>query len=184
MEIVNNLEKGVVFLLTIHDLKEIMNLYTEPLIRLAYYYVKDRQAAEDIVQEVFIKIYHAQYKYEERGELKAFLYKMTANKSKDYLKSWTYKKVQLQKIFPSTIKIDSDGLVRKDEQTIVGDAILELPLKHREVLIYYYFNDMKISEIALLLSTPESTIKTRLRRGKELLKDVLKDIEWEVLLNG
>ena len=109
---------------------------------------------------------------------------MTANKSKDYLKSWTYKKVQLQKIFPSPSKIDSDGLVRKDEQTIVGDAILELPLKHREVLIYYYFNDMKIREIALLLSTPESTIKTRLRRGKELLKDELKDIEWEVLLNG
>ena len=55
LEIVNNLEKGVEFLLNIHDLKEIMNLYTEPLIRLAYYYVKDRQAAEDIVQEVFIK---------------------------------------------------------------------------------------------------------------------------------
>ncbi len=185
MEIVNNLEKGVVFLLTIHDLKEIMNHYTEPLIRLAYYYVKDRQAAEDIVQEVFIKIYHAQYKYEERGELKAFLYKVTANKSKDYLKSWTYKKVQLQnKIFPSTSRIESDEMVRKDEQTIVGEAILRLPLKHREVLIYYYFNEMKISEIAQLLFTPESTIKTRLRRGKELLKDGLKDIEWEVLLNG
>lgn len=172
-------------MLPIQDLKEIMNLYTEPLIRLAYYYVKDPQAAEDIVQEVFIKMYHAQSNYEERGELKAFLYKMTANKSKDYLKSWSYKRVQLQhKISTLGSKTELDELVRKDEQTLIGEAILELPLKQREVLIYYYFNEMTISDIASILSTPESTIKTRLRRGKELLKNKLKDVEWEVLLNG
>ena len=168
----------------IHNLKEIMNLYTEPLLRLAYYYVKDTQIAEDIVQEVFIKMYNSQTNYEERGELKAYLYKMTSNKSKDYLKSWSYRNVQLQnKIFPSASKTEVDELVRKDEQTIIGDAILELPIKYREVLIYYYFNDMKISEVASILSTSESTIKTRLGRGKELLKKKLKDIEWEVLFN-
>lgn len=174
----------MVFLLTVHDLKEIMHLYTESLIRLAYYYVKNRQAAEDIVQEVFIKLYHHPDKYEERGELQAFLYKMTANKSKDYLRSWSYRKVQLQnKIFPSDSKMEVDELVRKEEETIIGDAILELPLKQREVLIYFYFNEMKIKAIANILSIPESTVKTRLRRGKELLKNKLKDIQWEVLLN-
>lgn len=168
----------------IQNLKEIMNLYTEPLLRLAYYYVKDTQIAEDIVQEVFIKMYNSQTNYEERGELKAYLYKMTSNKSKDYLKSWSYRNVQLQnKILPSASKTEVDELVRKDEQTIIGDAILELPIKYREVLIYYYFNDMKISEIAGILSTAESTIKTRLVRGKGLLKNKLKDIEWEVLFN-
>ena len=77
-----------------------------------------------------------------------------------------------------------DELVRKDEQTIIGEAILELPLKQREVLIYFYFHEMPISEVAKILSIPESTVKTRLRRGKELLKNKLKGIEWEVLLNG
>lgn len=106
----------MVFLLTVHDLKEIMNLYTESLIRLAYYYVKNRQAAEDIVQEVFIKLYHHPDKYEERGELQAFLYKITANKSKDYLRSWSYRKVQLQnKIFSSDSKMEVDELVRKTD---------------------------------------------------------------------
>ncbi|WP_342558798.1 sigma-70 family RNA polymerase sigma factor [Metasolibacillus sp. FSL K6-0083] len=171
-------------MLAIHNLKEIMNLYTESLIRLAYYYVKDRQVAEDIVQEVFIKIYHHPDKYEERGQLQAYLYKMTANKSKDYLRSWSYKKVQLQnKIFPSTSKMEPDELVRKDEEAIVAEAILELPLKQREVLIYFYFNEMNIKDIASILFIPESTVKTRLRRGKELLKNKLKDIQWEVLLN-
>lgn len=171
-------------MLSIQHLKDIMDLYTEPLIRLAYYYVKDPQVAEDIVQEVFIKLYQGQGNYEERGELKAFLYRMTANKCKDYLKSWSYRKIQLQtKIRLDSGKIELDDLVRKDEQTIIGDAILELPLKQREVLIYHYFKEMTIKEIANILSTPESTIKTRLRRGKELLRNKLKNIEWEVLLS-
>ncbi|SDO09584.1 RNA polymerase sigma-70 factor, ECF subfamily [Psychrobacillus sp. OK028] len=171
-------------MLNINNLKELMLQYTEPLLRLAYYYVKDLQAAEDIVQEVFIKFYHNKNYYEDRGELKAYLSKMTVNKSKDYLKSWTYRKVQLQnKLFPPTGKSNADELVRKDEQAIIGEAILELPLKHREVLIYFYFNEMTIAEVAQFLSIPESTVKTRLRRGKELLRNQLKGIEWEVLTN-
>ena len=85
-----------------NELKELMFQYTEYLIRLAYYYVKDLQAAEDIVQEVFIKFYDSQSNYEERGEVKAYLTKMTINKSKDYLKSWTYRKVKLQNKFFQT----------------------------------------------------------------------------------
>lgn len=170
-------------MLTIPDLKELMSQYTEPLIRLAYGYVKDLQAAEDIVQEVFIKFYHQSY-YEERGELKAYLTQMTINKSKDYLKSWTYRKVLFQnKLFPPMGKQSVDEFVKKDEKSIIGDAILELPLKQREVLLHYYFNEMKISEIAHFLSIPESTVKTRLSRGRELLRTQLKGIEWEVLLN-
>ena len=171
-------------MLNSNDLKELMLQYTEPLIRLAYYYVKDLQAAEDIVQEVFIKFFHNQIYYEERGEVKAFLTKMTVNRSKDYLKSWSYRKIKLQnKLFSPASKRNVDELVRKDEQTIIGEAILELPLKQREVLIYFYFNEMSINEVALILSIPESTVKTRLRRGKELLRNQLKGIEWEVLLN-
>lgn len=169
---------------SIHELKEIMNHYTEFLLRLAYGYVKDLQTAEDIVQEVFIKFYHHPHKYEERGQLKAYLAKITVNKCKDYLKSWTYRKIQLQSKWLSTTgKRSSDQMIRKDEQTIVGNAILELPLKQREVLIHFYFNDMTILEIAQLLSIPESTVKTRLTRGRDLLRNHLKGIEWEVLLN-
>ncbi|MCZ8535919.1 sigma-70 family RNA polymerase sigma factor [Paenisporosarcina quisquiliarum] len=168
----------------INDLKDLMFEYTEFLIRLAYYYVKDLQAAEDIVQEVFIKFYNNQHNYEERGELKAYLTQMTVNKSKDYLKSWTNRKIQLQnRLFSQAGKRNLDELVRKDEEAMIGEAILELPLKHREVLIYFYFNEMTITEVAHILTIPESTVKTRLRRGKELLRNRLKGIEWEALLN-
>ena len=55
------------------------------LLRLAYFYVKNRQTAEDIVQEVFIKF--SQRGYEERGQLRAYLSTLTINQSKDYLKA-------------------------------------------------------------------------------------------------
>lgn len=73
-----------------------MEQHTERLIRLAFYYVRDLQCAEDIVQDVFIKFYDHQQNYEERGELRAYLSKLVTNKSKDYLRSWTYRKIQVQ----------------------------------------------------------------------------------------
>ena len=60
---------------------------------------------------------------------------------------------------------------------------MRLPLKHREALVYYYFEEMTIPSIAQLLQIPQSTVKTRLVRGRELLKAELKGIEWEVLLH-
>ncbi|WP_354471091.1 sigma-70 family RNA polymerase sigma factor [Lysinibacillus parviboronicapiens] len=167
-----------------NELEEVMAQHTERLIRLAFYYVKDLQGAEDIVQDVFIKFYDNQQNYEERGELKAYLSKLVINKSKDYLRSWTYRKIQVQqKIFAKQAVIRRDMLVQQDEQTIIENAILALPLKQREVLIYFYFEEMPVVEIAQLLNIPESTVKTRLRRGRELLKPKLEHIEWEVLLH-
>lgn len=168
----------------VKELEEIMELHTERLIRLAYYYVKDLQEAEDIVQDVFIKFYDNPQKYEERGELKAYLSRLVMNKSKDYLRSWSYRKVQVQqKIFAKQTIERRDMLIQQDEQTLIEHAILALPLKQREVLSYFYFEDMPIADIAKLLSIPDSTVKTRLRRGRELLKPKLQHIEWEVLLH-
>ncbi|WP_339262817.1 sigma-70 family RNA polymerase sigma factor [Lysinibacillus sp. FSL K6-3209] len=168
----------------VKELEEIMEQHTERLIRLAFYYVKDLQEAEDIVQDVFIKFYDNQQKYEERGELKAYLSRLVMNKSKDYLRSWTYRKIQVQqKIFAKQTISGRDMLVQHDEQTLIENAIFSLPLKQREVLSYFYFEDMPIGEIAKLLSIPDSTVKTRLRRGRELLKPKLQHIEWEVLLH-
>ncbi|GKV54966.1 RNA polymerase subunit sigma [Sporosarcina sp. NCCP-2222] len=167
-----------------NELIEIMDQHTEHLLRIAYCYVMDLHAAEDIVQEVFIKFYSNQHKYEERGEVRAYLAKMTVNKSKDYLRSWNYRKVQLQhKFSPQAGKRNLDGLVKKEEQQLIGEAILKLPLKQREVLVHFYFNEMTIGEIASTVSIPESTVKTRLTRGRELLRNQLRGIEWEVLLN-
>lgn len=159
-----------------------MERHTEYLLRIAYCYVKDLHAAEDIVQDVFIKFYANEGNYKERGTLKAYLAKMTVNRSKDYLRSWNYRKVQLKETFmPNAGKRHTDGLVMRDEQELIGAAILRLPLKQREVLVHFYFNEMTLADIANMVSIPLSTVKTRLTRGRELLRNQLEGTQWEVL---
>ncbi|WNN78015.1 sigma-70 family RNA polymerase sigma factor [Lysinibacillus capsici] len=166
------------------NFEQLMAIHTEQLFRIAYYYTKDLQIAEDIVQDVFIKFYH-QKQYEERGEMKAYLARMTINKCKDYLKSWAYRKITFQhKFFTKQNSTLPDTLIRQDEQALLDDAILSLPLKPREAIVYFYLEEMTIKEIAELLAIPEGTVKSRLKKGKELLKIELQHIEWEVLFHG
>ena len=161
-------------------LEKIIDEHAEHLLRLAYFYVKDRHAAEDIVQEVFIKF--SSQTYEERGLLRAYLTTLTINKCKDYLKSWHYKKIILQeKLFPVHAKADRDTLIEAEERSQIGAAILKLPLQSREPILLYYFEEMKIAEIAIVLKIPDNTVKTRLRRAREALKQYLKPEDWKVL---
>lgn len=161
-------------------IEQIIDEYSPHLLRLAYFYTKNRHTAEDIVQDVLIKFCEAPY--EERGILRAYLTRLTINKSKDYLKSWAYKKIVFQQKIFTKGKADADSIVQQEERSEIGAAILQLPLKYREPIILYYFEEMAIADVADVLVLPENTIKTRLRRARQQLKPHLQG-EWEVLAN-
>ena len=164
-------------------LEEIMEQYTDLLFRIAYYYTKDIQVSEEIVQDTFVKFYHSSH-YEEQGKLKAYLSKMTINRCKDYLRSWSYRKIIVKKKLEQfKYYSHKDVLIHADETNILDEAILSLPIKQREAISYFYLENMSIKEIAKLLAISENTVKSRLRSGKELLKASLQHIEWEVLLH-
>jgi len=71
-------------------------------------------------------------------------------------------------------------MVQKELQTTIGEVVLSLPIKYREVIILYYYEELHTADIASLLQQPESTIRTRLRRAREKLRPVLFG-EWEDL---
>ena len=164
-------------------LNQLMLTYTSLLFRIAYYYTKDLHTAEDIVQDVFIKFFQTDIQLSE-DETQPYLMRMTANRAKDYLKSWHYRKLVLQEklLFNKTIH-EKDTLVQRDEEAEISRAILALPVKQREAIAYYYLEGLNSKEIALLLQIPESTVKSRLSKGRDRLKEQLKSIEWEVLLH-
>lgn len=164
------------------DIDSIVEQHAEHLLQLAYFYTKDRFSSEDIVQEVLIKFLETDY--EERGTVRAFLSKMTINKSKDYLKSWAYKKILLKEKWSHiTATKKKDKLLVQNERTIIGEAVLNLPFEYREPIILFYFQELSIHEIAETMSLPENTVKTRLKRAREKLKPLLQDEAWEVLTN-
>lgn len=163
--------------------QEVMQEHTEYLLRLAVLYVKDWSAAEDIVQEVFLKYYQNYEQFEERSSLKTYLSKMTINKSKDYLKSRRYRKQILTNKFSNQTKVVRNQFIEQDEKLEIADAVLELPLKYREVIIHYYFEELSVLEVSMILSISDNTVKTRLRKARSLLKNQLKQDQWEVLLH-
>lgn len=162
----------------------VMQEHSDYLLRLAYLYIKDWPAAEDIVQDVFLAYYQKFEQFEERSSLKTYLAKMTINKCKDYLKSWRYRKQILTNSFLNQSKKIREKIIVEDEKLVLADAILQLPLKYREVIIYYYFEELSVLEVAQLLSISDNTVKTRLKKSRALLKNQLKHtIQWEVLFH-
>lgn len=159
-----------------YSLEEIMNLFGTELSILAFSYVKDIEASKDIVQNVFIKCFLHLNTFQGRSTLKTWLYRITINQCKDYIKSNYFKKILLvgftrdaeTKLTPETITL------KKVENEEVITKIMELNKKYREVLILRYIHQLDIKEIANVLSLSAETIKTRIRRAKLKLLPAIK----------
>lgn len=165
-----------------HEFQQVMQEHSDYLLRIAYLYVKDWPTAEDTVQDVFLKFYLEFEQFEKRSSLKTNLTRITINKCKDYLKSWRYRKQMLTNSFSYQAKKVRSTVIEQDEKLELADAVLQLPLKYREVIIYYYFEELSVLEVAQILFISDNTVKTRLRKARALLKDQLKHNQWEVLL--
>ena len=160
--------------------REVMENYSDYLLRIAYLYIKDWQVAEDIVQETFLSYYVKFEQFEERASLKTYLVRIVINKCKDYLKSWKYRKLTLTNQFFGA-KNDAATAIQNEERLDIANAVLALPIHLREVIIHYYYEELSVLEVASLLFLSDNTVKTRLRRARQLLKEQLSQDEWEVL---
>lgn len=162
-------------------LERIMDEYGERLTKLAYNYVKDWGMAEDIVQDVFITCFRHFEKIDEILLFKAWIYRLVINRSKDVLKSSAFKRVvmnsSLYSLFTSKEPLPDISLVKRSEEEILSRSVLDLPVKYREVIILYYYEECSIEEIKGLLGLNVNTIKTRLNRGRMKLKNRME--RWE-----
>ena len=165
------------------ELEELIYTYSDYLYRIAYSYVKDEQTAEEVVQDVFFKFYKTSIQFENQAHIKTYLTRMIINRSYDYLRSWKHKKQTIFEVFHQKINGVDIKAIEQEEEAAIWQSILSLPVKFRETIILYYYEDLSIKEIAALLQTAESTIKSRLQRGRLHLKSSLQDTEWEVLKN-
>ena len=166
------------------EIEDIIYTYSDTLFRIAYSYVKDKQAAEEVVQDVFFKFYRTRAQFEGDAHLKTYLTRMVINRSCDYLRSWKNKRNLIFEVFHSKRPgVDREVLEQSDSVTILN-SVLALPVKYREAIILYYYENLQIKEIAEMLDLNESTVKSRLQRARAQLKITLQDNEWEVLKNG
>lgn len=138
---------------------------------IAISFTKSHYSAEDIVQDVFLKLWKSNIDFEDKGHIDKWLTTVCINKSKDYIKSPFFRK--------STILDDAKNLYTFDsfDSLDVFNAVMSLPKKERTIIHLFYYEDMTVKEISNILKVKESTIRTRLARAREKLKTILGD-DW------
>lgn len=161
------------------SIDQVIDEHSRYLVRIAYLYVKNWSTAEDIVQEVFVTYFQKSDQFRNEASLKTYLTKMAANRAKDYLRSWKHKKdVLFDTIFVSD-KGAEEVLLEQERLASLEKNLFKLPLKYREPLILFYYDEQSITEIADYLELNENTVKTRLRRARQQMKELFEEGEVE-----
>lgn len=159
-----------------YDIETLMRQYGNDVLRTAYMYVKDLHTAEDIFQDVFIKVNQKLSTFEGNSSIKTWIIRITINTCKDYLKSaWNRRVVPMMDYQEDAIisETDYDEVENQDTKELIKKSVLSLPAKYKDVVMCVYFQDMTITEAAQALSIAEGTAKSRLSRARQKLKSIL-----------
>lgn len=162
---------------------ELMSTYGQDILQLVYAYVHNETIAEDLTQEIFVKCFKGLPTYKGQSSIKTWLWRIAINHAKDYLKSWYNQNVTItEDAFLNSATSSSSVeqiVVQQDEDAALAAAVMNLPINYREVIYLVYFEELSMKEAAAVLQLNENTIKTRLRKGKLLLKNILEGSEWK-----
>ena len=145
--------------------------YEKDLLRLCRVYLKEESLAEDAMQETFIKAYKNLHTFRGDSSDKTWLFRIAINVCRDMQRTSWFRNISRM------VSLDSVQIQQPQKSEIshaLMDEIMRLPKKYREVILLYYYEDMKQNEIAEILGVSVTTVCRRIEKARELLKDMLK----------
>ncbi len=148
--------------------------YADDVLRMAYFYLADRHKAEDVCQDVFVKLYTHGATIEP-GKEKAWLLRVTVNCCRDLWRGAWLKRVILGAPTLEIIPAQDETIEQREEKAELMRAVQKLPPAFRETVLLHYYQGLGIAEIAQLLKLPEGTISSRLSRARKKLEVLLKE---------
>ncbi len=162
---------------------ELVERYKNKLMNHIFYYMKDKESAEDIVQDTFVRVYLNKDKYKEIAKVSTWIYTIAINLAKTSLSrsgkmnSFSITGKDGENDYEIKDKNSStDGDVLKNELSgIIMSSIDSLEDKFREIVMLRDIDEMSYEEIAALLQIPTGTVKSRLNRARLNLRDALAD---------
>ena len=146
------------------DVLYLFHRYRDDVYRLAVNYTRNAAEAEDVCQTVFLKL--LENPDITPGKERAWLMQVTVNTCRDILRSAWWKR---------TVPLETLGCTSRENVDETALVLQKLPPKYRVVLYLHYYEQYTTAEIAGLLRIPTGTVSTRLRRGREQLKAMLKE---------
>lgn len=159
------------------DINRLINDYSKNLMRLCYLYLKDYHLAEDAVQDSLIRAYIKYYTFSNQSSEKTWITRIAINVCKNYMRKASYRELAgSDSILSGFASNDESTKEYRDEDSILLlNAVYSLPEKYRQVILLYYYQGLNTSEISKILKEKEGTISVRLKRARDLLKEILKE---------
>ena len=154
---------------------ELYRLYATDVLRVSYYYLGNREQAEDVTQDVFVRLIVNQPVLEQ-GREKAWLLKVALNRCRDIWRGSWFKKVVLGhpafELFPAPDEIGTAA-----DRYALTEAVNRLRPEFKEVVLLFYYQGFSVTEIADILGIAEGTVSSRLSRARNKLQEELKGDE-------
>ena len=151
---------------TDETISRIVREYSDMLLRLACTRLPSVADAEDAVQEVFVKLLDHPVLFRDAGHERAWLIRTTLHRASDIRRSMERRNVPLEEAAERSASEPDRDLLR---------AVQALPEKYSAVIHLYYYEGYSMKEIGKLLGVPAATVGTRLARGRERLREMLKE---------
>jgi RNA polymerase sigma-70 factor (ECF subfamily) len=162
--------------------ESLMRKYFPRLLNFIYRYVNDREAAEDLAQEVFIRVYKSGPRYKPQSKFQTWLFTIARNLSLNELKRHKYRTVSLDETFSSEdgelkrqvadpgSESPQEDILRKERVAAVKAAIRELPESQRVAVLLRRHEQFSYAEIARTMNVSIKAVKSLLSRAKENLR--------------
>jgi RNA polymerase sigma-70 factor, ECF subfamily len=158
----------------------IVRRWQGPLVNMAWRYCRDRERAEELAQEAFVRAWRGLSGWRREGSFSTWLFALAANVFRSELKRFPTLNVPLEEIAePSAPAGQHQALAARLSSETVRRAVLSLPVRYREPVVLYYFHEMDVTAAARTMRLPEGTVKARLSRGRELLRRRFPGLEAE-----
>lgn len=161
--------------------EEIVRRYQRPIVSYVYRIVGDYDAALDVTQEVFIKVYNSLSKYSSEYKFSTWVYKIAHNAAIDYLRRHSNhtQSLEQENLEGSyELQLESKRLSPEQEhersewRTEIGTVVKCLPSGYRELILLRHSQDLSYDEIAEITNLPLGTVKNRLFRAREMMREL------------
>ncbi|MBQ4165278.1 MAG: sigma-70 family RNA polymerase sigma factor [Oscillospiraceae bacterium] len=168
---------------TSESFEQVMEFYMPMVYRIAFSRLGSAHDAEDITQDVFLKYYRADTTFNDEEHRKAWLIRCAINCTKNLVTSaWFRHRASdegLENMEENGDIPGSDGDIDKIEQKNADmSAVMKLPEKYRTVIHLFYFEDMSVAQISKATGILEATVKSQLSRARDMLKPMLKEVDF------
>jgi RNA polymerase sigma-70 factor (ECF subfamily) len=159
----------------------LLHRYRIPLVNFLYRMVRDVAVAEDLAQEVFLRVYRARKKYAPSAKFSTWLFRIATNLALNSLRDGRYRRMEVSLDVPpeegeAPLEIPArepradDCMIERDRAALIRQAVLRLPEKQRAAVLLHKYHEMDYAEIARVLECSESALKSLLFRAYETLR--------------